>query len=110
MAAAVTGLPSVSAPPPISVSGLPAVSAPPMPLAPAPSPSGPLDFTTAPSYVLPLKEDESKKLKAWQIVLIILASIIILVGGGYILYVLKFSQPQKISPPKVIDGSVLRPV
>ena len=97
--ASVSGLPPVTPPPVISVTGLPDVSAPPMPLAPAPSPSGPLDFTTAPSYVLPLKEDESKKLKAWQIVLIILASII-LVGGGYILYVLKFSPPQKILPPK----------
>ena len=95
MAAAVTGLPSVSAPPPISVSGLPAVSAPPT-LAPAPA--GPLDFTTAPSYVLPLKEDESKKLKAWQIVLIILAGLLVLGGGGYFLYMM--APPQKISPPK----------
>jgi len=95
MAAAVTGLPSVSAPPPISVSGLPAVSAPPT-LAPAPA--GPLDFTAAPSYVLPLKEDESKKLKAWQIVLIILAGLLVLGGGGYFLYMM--APPQKISPPK----------
>ena len=97
MAAAVTGLPDVSAPPPISVSGLPSISAPPMPLAPAPAPAS-LDFTTAPSYVLPLKEDESKKLKAWQIVLIILAGLLVLGGGGYFLYMM--TPPQKISPPK----------
>jgi hypothetical protein len=96
MAAAVTGLPDVSAPPPISVSGLPSISAPPMPL--APSPAGPLDFTTAPSYVLPLKEDETKKLKAWQIVLIILAGLLILGAGGYFLY-LKLGPPSKIIPP-----------
>ena len=95
MAATVTGLPDVSAPPPVSVSGIPVISP---PYAPAPSPGGPLDFTTAPSYVLPLKEDESKKLKAWQIVLIILISLIVLGGGGYFLY-LKFRAPQKISPP-----------
>jgi hypothetical protein len=72
-----------------------------MPLAPAPS--GPLDFTAAPSYVLPLKEDESKKLKAWQIVLIILAGLLVLGGGGYFLYMMmmtKAAPPQKISPPK----------
>lgn len=99
MAAAVTGLPDVSAPPPVLVSSLPSVSAPPMPLAPAPSPAGPLDFTTAPSYVLPLKEDESKKLKAWQIVLIILAILLVLGGGGYFLYKVKFGPPPKIIPP-----------
>jgi hypothetical protein len=97
MAAAVTGLPDVSAPPPISVSGLPSISAPPMPL--APSPAGPLDFTTAPSYVLPLKEDESKKLKAWQIVLIILVSLLVLGGGGYFMY-LQFRPPLKNLTPK----------
>lgn len=77
-------------------------SAPFMPMAPAPapapSPAGPLDFTTAPSYVLPLKEDESKKLKAWQIVLIILVSLLVLGGGGYFLY-LKFGSPPKIIAP-----------
>ena len=67
--------------------------------APAPAPAGPLDFTTAPSYVLPLKEDESKKLKAWQIVLIILTSLLVLGGGGYFLY-LQFRPPQKILPTK----------
>jgi hypothetical protein len=66
--------------------------------APAPSPAGPLDFTTAPSYVLPLKEDETKKLKAWQIVLIILAGLLFLAGGGYFLY-LKFRTPPKIIAP-----------
>jgi hypothetical protein len=66
--------------------------------APAPSPAGPLDFTTAPSYVLPLKEDETKKLKAWQIVLIVLAGILVLGVAGYLLY-LKFGPPSKIIPP-----------
>ena len=71
-----------------------------MPLAPAPA--GPLDFTAAPSYVLPIKEDESKKLKAWQIVLIILAGLLILGGGGYFMYMMmtKAASPQKILPPK----------
>jgi hypothetical protein len=98
MAATVAGLPDVSQQPPISVTGLPSVSAPPIPLAPAPAPAGPLDFTTAPSYVLPLKEDESKKLKPWQIVLIILAGLLILGAGGYFLY-LKLGPPSKIIPP-----------
>jgi hypothetical protein len=66
--------------------------------APAPSPAGPLDITTAPSYVLPLNEDEKKNLKAWQIVLIILAGLLFLAGGGYFLY-LKFKPLPKIIPP-----------
>ena len=93
----VSGLPVIPALPPTSVTGLPAISAPPNPFsfAPAPSPA----FTPAPSMVLPIQEDESKKLRSWQIVLIILAALLVLGVGGYILY-LKFSPPQKISPFK----------
>ena len=105
MADTVSGLPTIPALPPAPVTGLPVLSSPPMPFSTAPAPSPAFDLSLAPapapapiaSLVLPVKDEG---LKSWQIVLIVLVALLILGGGGYFVYVMKFSPPQKISPFK----------